>query len=597
MTELDGNVSRLGLGQVNDSVLAFIGLLTPEGRLLEVNDPVLTVSGVKHSDVVGRLFWDCYWWDFDEASRTRLREAVEQARRGRTVRYDTQVRIADGSLLEIDFQIAPHKDGNGEVIALIPSAVDISGRRRVEQALRASSEALHDVVRKAPFGVILIDADFRIELISSGAEKALADQMPVIGRDLGAVMRQAWAEPFGSEVVAIYRRVLETGEPYVTPGMAERRSGDAVESYDWRVDRITTADGRPGLVCYFYDLSERDRIEAALIRSETMFRATFENAAIGMAHVALDGSWLRVNSKLCEIAGYSKTELERGRFQDITAPEDLAHDLALMQEIIDGKRDDYAMEKRYIRGDGTLVWINLTVGCVRSASGDAEYLISCVEDITAQKEANADRQILVDELNHRVKNILSTVLSVSSQTIRASRDLDDFRDRFSGRLLAISRTHDSIFDSKGGVAQLQDLIQAQLETYVSETDRRIGLDGPSVALNAAQANAVGLLVHELLTNAMKYGALATDDGRIVIRWRIAKDGADATEVEFDWLESGARNVTAPSQTGFGTKLIETTVTRTLDGTLHRDYRADGLRCSMTLRIGRQDDAKTGFRRS
>ncbi|SDY11404.1 sensor histidine kinase [Citreimonas salinaria] len=589
MTENSKELVRLGSGQTIDSVLAFIGLLTPEGRLLEVNDPVLAVSGIQRSDVVGQLFWDCDWWTYDQTVREQVRDAVQRARAGQTVRYDTGVRVADGTLLDIDFQIAPYRDTNGDLIALIPSAVDISGRRAVERALRASSQALHDVVRHAPFGVILVGGDFRIELVSAGAEKALAGEMPIIGRDLGAVMRQAWAEPFASEVVDIYRRVLETGEPYATPGMAERRTGGTFEAYDWRVERITTADGRPGLVCYFYDLSERDRIEAALIRSETMFRATFENAAIGMAHVARDGSWLRVNSKLCEIAGYSKAELERGRFQDITAPEDLDGDLECMQEILDGRRDEYAMEKRYVRGDGTQVWINLTVGCVRDNAGEVEYLIACVEDISAQKKADAHRQILVEELNHRVKNILSTVLSVSSQTIRASRDLEDFRSRFGGRLQAISRTHDSIFDSDGGIAQLHDLIEGQFETYVSEVGRRIRASGPPVALNAAQANAVGLLVHELLTNAMKYGALASEDGHIDITWRTRSGERSATEVDLVWVESGARDVTEPTHTGFGTKLIETTVVRTLGGTLERDYRRDGLRCSMTLQISRHDE--------
>lgn len=259
-----------------------------------------------------------------------------------------------------------------------------------------------------------------------------------------------------------------------------------------------------------------------------------------------------------------------------------------MQEVLDRQRDEYAMEKRYVRTDGSQIWINLTVGCVRNAAGEVEYLISCIEDISAQKMADAHRQILVDELKHRVKNILSTVQSVSSQTIRASSGLEDFRTRFGGRLQAISRTHDSLFDSATGMAQLRDLIEGQFETYMSGTGRRVAADGPPVALNAAQANAVGLLVHELLTNAMKYGALATEDGRIDITWRTVHADDAATGIGLVWLETGARGVTEPVHAGFGTKLIETTVTGTLGGTLSREYRETGLRCSMVLRIGRQD---------
>ena len=128
-------------------------------------------------------------------------------------------------------------------------------------------------------------------------------------------------------------------------------------------------------------------LERALRESEKRYRITFEMAAVGVAHVDPDGKWLRLNKKFCEILGYPHDEVTRLRWQDVTHPDDLAADLANAQAILDGRADQYAMEKRYIRKDGSVVWVNLTVSGVRGASGELSYFISVVEDITEHKQA------------------------------------------------------------------------------------------------------------------------------------------------------------------------------------------------------------------
>ncbi len=125
------------------------------------------------------------------------------------------------------------------------------------------------------------------------------------------------------------------------------------------------------------------------VRSEERFLATFEQAAVGIAHVAPDGRWLRVNRKLCEIVGYAREELLRLTFQDITHPDDLERDLTQVARMLDGSLTTYAMEKRYFRKDGRVVWIELTVSLVRTAAGEPDYFISVVEEITRRKTAEA----------------------------------------------------------------------------------------------------------------------------------------------------------------------------------------------------------------
>ncbi|MAB12160.1 MAG: hypothetical protein CME96_15050, partial [Hyphomonas sp.] len=176
------------------------------------------------------------------------------------------------------------------------------------------------------------------------------------------------------------RRSLQINKEFV------RRDGSIV----WAIMTIGCARNPHGEFDYFVaivsDTTEKHIASQALTESEQRFRATFQNAAVGMAIVGTDGSWQQVNQKACDITGYTADELMQLTFQDITHPDDLHIDLSLLEETIAGKRDSYSMEKRYFRKDGALVWVKLTVGCARSKSGDVDYFISVIEDITQEKQ-------------------------------------------------------------------------------------------------------------------------------------------------------------------------------------------------------------------
>ncbi|MBD0253760.1 MAG: PAS domain S-box protein, partial [Rubrobacter sp.] len=134
------------------------------------------------------------------------------------------------------------------------------------------------------------------------------------------------------------------------------------------------------------DITERRNIEEVLRESEERFRATFEHAAIGAAQVGIDGRWLRVNRRLGEIVGYEPEELLKTTFQDITHPDDLEGDIEQMGRLLKGELQTYTLEKRYLRRDGLVVWVNLTVSLVRDSSGEPAYFIAVVEDISERKK-------------------------------------------------------------------------------------------------------------------------------------------------------------------------------------------------------------------
>jgi PAS domain S-box-containing protein len=183
-----------------------------------------------------------------------------------------------------------------------------------------------------------------------------------------------------------------------------------------------------GILGIFWDITERKQIEEALRQSERQFKSTFENAAVGMAHVGLDGRLLRVNDTFCKITGYPPEELVTKTFQEITHPEDLAADVAQAQELAEGRIPDYSMEKRYFRKDGSIVWVNLTVSVQRDHTGQPTHFIAVVENVSARKQI--EEALKESEEHYRTiiefSNDLIWILDIEGHYQFVNKDIEEF---------------------------------------------------------------------------------------------------------------------------------------------------------------------------
>ena len=232
---------------------------------------------------------------------------------------------------------------------------------------------------------------------------------------------------------------------------------------------------------------------------------------------------------------------------------------------------DFAEEFRLLRADGTR-WVLAQGRCHHDASGRAARFSGATLDITERKEAEQHRVMLTNELTHRVKNMLATVQAIANQTLKDGVTMAEARDRLSSRLVAMSRAQDVLMGRGLASVQIKSVVKTAVEPHVGDGDR-VRLRGPNVAISARSALSLSMALHELATNAAKYGALSRHDGRVDINWRISPSPERAFELT--WSESGGPPVIPPSREGFGSRLIKGALTAELGATTSVDYAASG----------------------
>nr|WP_281351973.1 HWE histidine kinase domain-containing protein [Microvirga makkahensis] len=309
--------------------------------------------------------------------------------------------------------------------------------------------------------------------------------------------------------------------------------------------------------------------------SEQRLRATYEQAAIGIGEIDTKGRFLRVNERLCAISGYDRSELLAMSLEDITYPEDLSVEAEMFRKQMSGEIASYALEKRIIHKGGHPVWIGVSASRVDDLNGRPLYGIRVIRDISARKHAEASQELLINELNHRVKNTLATVQSIARQTLHNARTPAQAVEDLESRLLALSRAHDVLTRENWEGARLSDIVEQAIAPYLNRGKGRFQVKGPETRLTPQQALALAMALQELAVNAAKYGSLSNDEGLVSIEW-YHEEAADGLHLHLTWQESGGPPVEPPTRRGFGTRLIERSLARELDAQMKIDFLPEGV---------------------
>jgi PAS domain S-box-containing protein len=326
---------------------------------------------------------------------------------------------------------------------------------------------------------------------------------------------------------------------------------------------------------------EKARLYGELKEREARIRRLVDANLIGIIIWSMDGQIVEANDAFLAMVGYSRDDVVSGRvnWTGMTPPEWQDADRQALEQIKESGTCR-PLEKEYFRKDGSRVPVLVGPALFHGSENEG---VAFILDLTERKEAEKRQQVMVDELNHRVKNTLATVMALSAETFRTAASPEAFREAFEGRLLALSQTHNLLNLSFWTGASLRDILMQELAPYAGGDGSRFTLEGEDLQFGPVMAVTLGMAFHELATNAAKYGALSVPSGRVRVIWRPCGPG----RLHLEWQETGGPPVSQPQRRGYGSFLIERALAGALDGEARIHFQKEGVRCIMNMALDQQ----------
>lgn len=559
------------------------------------NDAFAPIMGTRHPAMLGRPALDEVWTEV----REDLGPLFDSVFAGRAVQRDDLGLTLDRSGIprssHFAFSCTPIQDDRGGVAGLFGVCTETTAlvENQVRSALvehdlklamdeaRAAAERV-DLALRA--GAIIgtwfwdVSRDRFIADEQFAASFGLDPGQCRAGLPLDQVMLSIHPEDT-ERVAAAIRNTLKSGGAYrcdyrVLPVGGVYRWVEARGAVE--LDASGAALRFPGVLV---DIDDRRRTEEALAQANHLLR-TFMEAVPGVIYAKdRDGRLLVGNRGTANLLGHEfedfvgRTDAELLEDQDEAAAL-MANDRRIMETGVTEQ-----LEERVTLPDGSEAWWHSTKAPLRDSSGRVIGLIGSSVDITERRRSEEHRDLLVNELNHRVKNTLAVVQGLARQTFRGSDKNNFLWDAFESRLIALSRAHNLLTDANWTTASLREIVLDQVA--LGQTGDRIRVEGPPAKLDPAAAVSIALALHELRTNATKYGALSNDTGRILVSWGLEQEGQ---WLRLRWEEHGGPPVLAPQRNGFGSRMIERALARELGGKVEIDYRATGVVCEINAPV-------------
>ena len=351
------------------------------------------------------------------------------------------------------------------------------------------------------------------------------------------------------------------------------------DDQQWRWHLLTGApieDARGVIVAWTMvgvDFHERRLAQAEAAETAAQLRATYESAPAGLCLLDNELRYVAINAMLAETNGQPVAAHIGRTIQDM-APDAAERMAPVMRRVLETGEPAEDLELRGAVGGEERFWL-CSFYAVRSADGDITGLSGAVVDITTRKRIEASERMLSREVDHRAQNALSVVRGlVRLSAAEAKGGVAALVEVLEGRIAAMGRAHNVLAREKWVGASMREIIAQETSSHAAQVD----LAGPDLRLHAASAQPLTFVVHELVTNAVKHGALSTPEGRLTLRWDVRVDG-----VRLDWVErDGPKLQTPPGRTGFGSELIDANVHSQLYGEIERRWEDAGLRVILTL---------------
>lgn len=555
-----------------------------QGNRLRVNEMASQITGrSRHELLTGNIFDGMFAEDL-AVERPQFEALV----RGDIEHYtiDKRVKRKDGRIVWVTMLASAVRDADGKFLYSVRVFQDITDRKLIADALAANEQRLMATYEHAMVSITEVDAEGNILRVNeTGILLTGRMREELLGRN---VFASAVQNPESDEDCRLFRKLVRgEGGPYLCEKQIVRKDGTprwvAVSTSD-----VRDADGRfLYAVRVMRDIDERKRAEEKLRDSEERYRNLLEALPAAVYTTDAEGRITYYNQQAADLWG-KRPVLHEDRwcgsvklFWPDGTP--MQHEQCPMAVALREGRELRNAEAVLERPDGTRIPFIPYPTLQRDAAGRITGAINMLVDISERKNAETRQRIMIDELNHRVKNTLATIQSFANQSAVAAGSPEVFRDRLVGRLIALSHAHDQLSSRNWTNADLAEIAAAGLAPYRQEASENIRIDGGPVELSPRAALVFSMIFHELATNAAKFGSLSDTAGKLALEWKHeTEDGRQKLCIY--WKESGGPEVRPPRHRGFGTMLVERGVKVELGGAAKLDFNPLGLQCVIKVPV-------------
>jgi PAS domain S-box-containing protein len=539
------------------------------GRITFYNEAAATLWGCR--PVLGTDewcgSWKLYWPDGTPLPHSECPMAMAIKERRPITGYEAIAERPDGTRVPFMPFPSPLFDSSGEFTGAVNMLVDITERKRQEEAARQSEQDLRDFLEDAHMPIHWVGPD-GIVLWANRAELQMLGYSP--------------DEYFGHHIADFH-----ADQPVIDDILQRLTNGETLTDYEARL-RHKNGSIRDVLInssayckagkfihtgCFMRDITDGKRGADAAQRLASIV----EGSDDGIVSKDLNGVITSWNKGAERIFGYLAQDAI-GKHISMLIPSDrVDEEPTIIERIRRGERIDHYETVRQ-RKDGSRIDVSLTVSPVRDGNGKVVGASKIVRDITERKRNEAQITMLAREAEHRAKNVLATVQATVN--LSNANTPDELKDAISGRIRALANVHRLFVATRWEGADLHNLIQDELAAYVNDAESRATIEGLTLLLDPSAAQAVAVTVHELATNAAKYGSLSVPHGRVRVQCSQTAKG----QVMLRWTEHNGPPVEHPTRSGFGSRIMESMVRGQLKGEISFNWRTDGLVCEIAIPV-------------
>jgi PAS domain S-box-containing protein len=547
-------------------------------RYLRANETYAKIVGLPLGEIIGRPIVEVV----GEAAFETIRPCIERVLAGERVEYESVVPLARGQENSFFRVVAvPDRDSNGSVIGWIACVADITSSKQAENRLAERNAQLDLAGKLAKIGSFTYDHATRKLQLSPGC--AALYGLPEGTFELSRKEWRALVHPEDlPKLDAKAGRALANGESEVLLEFRTVRHGEM----RWIESRTLISYNEAGKpvrrIGAQIDVTERKQAEEALAERNTQLELTHKAARVGSYTYDVSAGMMRLSRANNVTYGLSERTLEITDQQWLSRVHRDDNQRLRAEHIraFKEQRPELVSEFRIVRPGGEVRWIETRSLIAYDHAGRAVRMTGVYIDVTERRSGEDHKKMLIAELDHRVKNMLACVAAISKRSQERSRSVKEFLDVLNGRINSLANAHALLSRSRWEGVGLGELVRSELAFCAK--DETALIEGPEVDLAAMATQALAMVLHELTTNAAKYGALSNRHGRVMVRWRRQSRGPSRGKLVLEWRETGGPTVVEPKATGYGTSVIRNLVPYELGGTVDYVLVPDGIRCKIEI---------------